>query len=498
MKKSLWQKYNKQRKFTSVDKSMSTDILIIGAGITGVSVAYNLLNTNHDIILIDKDICFNDTTAKTTGKITYLQDLKYQDIYKACGYEKAKLYYESQKDAIRLIKKNIKDNEIDCDLEKTEMVTFTKDESKIKDFELEKELLSSFGVKYSTTSNLKDDDVVRQLSVKNAYTFNPIKYLNGLMDKIKDAKNISVYENSIATKIKKEKSKYVTIVNGYEIRTNKIVLACSYPFFTLPGLIPLKTYLEKSYVSYAKIKDAKNIAGITSGNPFYSFRYYDDGKDKYIIYLNNSCKISDKLNYKKNYNDCKDEIKSLDNNLKVEYWTNMDVMTNDYLPLVGKISDDDKNVLIATGYNTWGMTNSAISAKLISDIIMGKKNKYKELFDPSRPVTFKRALNFVNNTFFGTLKAYTLNLIKKNPSWYKNKALATKIDGKRVGVYIDSKGEKHIVSNICPHLKCFLTFNEVDKTWDCPCHGSRFDVDGNVVKGPSCYNIKIDETNSKV
>ncbi len=495
MKKSLWQKYHKKRIFHPVNKSETTDILIIGAGITGVSVAYNLLNTKHNVILIDKDICFNDTTAKTTGKITYLQDLKYQDIYKVYGYEKAKLYYESQKDAIKLIKKNVKDNKIDCDFKKTEMVTFTKDKNKIECFELEKKLLSSFGVKYNATSVLKDDDIVSLISVKNTYTFNPIKYLNALIDKIRKSQNIKVYENSIATKIKKEKSKYVTIVNGYEIYSNKIILACSYPFFTLPGLIPFKTYLEKSYVSYAQIKDVKNLAGITIGKPFYSFRYYEDKKDKYIIYVNNSCKISDKLNYKKNYNICKDEIKKIDNNLKVHLWTYMDVMTNDYLPIAGKISDEDKEVLIATGYNTWGMTNAVICAKLLTDIIMRKKNKYKELFNPKRSITFKRALNFVNNTFFGTLKAYTLNLIKKNPSWYKNKTLITKKDGKRLGIYTDANGKKHVVSNVCPHLKCFLTFNEVDKTWDCPCHGSRFDADGNIIKGPSCHNIKINGDN---
>ena len=171
----------------------------------------------------------------------------------------------------------------------------------------------------------------------------------------------------------------------------------------------------------------------------------------------------------------------------------MDVMTNDFMPLVGRISEDDKNVFIATGYNTWGMTNGTVAGKIIYDLVSNKKNKYEKVFDPTRSMNIIKLKNFVVNTAMSNTKAYTFNLIKKNPSWYKNKACVTKIDGKRVGIYFDKDGNKHIVSNICPHLKCFLTFNEVDKTWDCPCHGSRFDVDGNVVKGPSCYNIKIDE-----
>ena len=102
--------------------------------------------------------------------------------------------------------------------------------------------------------------------------------------------------------------------------------------------------------------------------------------------------------------------------------------------------------------------------------------------------------NFTINTVLSNIKAYSFNLIRKNPTWYKNRALVTKINGKRVGIYFDNNGDKHIVSNICPHLKCFLTFNEVDKTWDCPCHGSRFDIYGNVINEPSCHNIKIDDT----
>ena len=140
----------------------------------------------------------------------------------------------------------------------------------------------------------------------------------------------------------------------------------------------------------------------------------------------------------------------------------------------------------------WGMTNGTISAKILCDLINNKKNKYEKVFDPTRNINLNQVKNFISNTLISNIKAYGLNLIKKNPSWYKDKAFVTKIDGKRVGIYFDNNGNKHVVSNICPHLKCFLTFNEVDKTWDCPCHGSRFDVDGNIIKSPSINGISTD------
>lgn len=495
MKKSLWQKDNNLNELKSVEENLKTDILIIGAGITGVSIAYNLINCNYKVVLIDRGKCFNDVTAKSTGKITYLQDLKYYDIYNVYNYEFAKLYYESQKEAIKILKKNIRDNNIKCNLEKNESVTFTTNIKDINKFHVEEMLLNSFGVNFSNNSECIKDDLVKYLiSVKDTYVFNPVKYLKGLLKKIKRSSNIDVYENSIATEIKKEEDYYVINVNGKEIKSSKIVVACNYPFFIIPGFIPLKTYLEKSYITATKINYTKKINGITNTYPYQSFRFYNDKGSKYLIYLSNSSSISDNINYLKNYNENIMMSKKITNKPYSYKWTNMDVMTNDFLPLIGTISDDHKDIFIATGYNTWGMTNATIASKLLFDLIRNKKNKYQKLFSLDRKINVKIIKNFFINTFRSSVKAYALNMIIKNHSWYKNKAYVTSLNNKRVGIYCDENGTEHIVSNTCPHLKCFLTFNEVDKTWDCPCHGSRFDINGNAVKGPSKYNIKIDET----
>lgn len=495
MKKSLWQKDAGHNSFDKLSKNLSADVLIIGGGITGLTTAYNLIDKKYNVVLLEGDKFFSGTTCKSTGKLTYLQDLKYQDIYNIYDFQTAKLYYEAQKDAIRLAKKIIKDNNIDCDLVKSSSITFTNDEKEIKKFDKEQDILDALDVKYYITSKEFDKkEVKRLIMVKNTYVFNPVKYLKGVLKTVKNAKNIKVCENSRVTKIKKEDKHYVAYANDYEIEAKKIVIACNYPFFTIPGFIPFKTYMEKSYITATKVSNTKDICGITSSVPTVSFRYHQDGDTSYFIYLNNSSKICDKLNYKKNYDECVENAKGITGTNPNYKWTNMDVMTNDSLPLIGRISEDDRNVFIATGYNTWGMTNGTIAGKIIYDLISDRKNKYEEVFNPSREMTLLKFKNFISNTILSNAKAYTFNLIKKNPSWYKDKAFVTKIEGKRMGVYFDSEGKEHKVSNICPHLKCFLTFNEVDKTWDCPCHGSRFDVDGNVVKGPSCYNIKIDET----
>lgn len=403
----------------------------------------------------------------------------------------AKLYYESQKDSIKIIKKIIGENSIDCDFKKTPSITFTTSKNDLSKFKKEKEILRKIGVKYcDSTMMTKEENVKDFIMVKNTYTFNPVKYISALLEILSKKNNLRIYEKSRATKIKKEGKKYIVYVNDYKIQTEKIVISCHYPFFTFPGLIPAKTYMEKSYICAAKTSEMKNYALISTNNPIISLRYYNDDKENYCIYLSEVSKISNKFNYFKNYSknilDAKKYIKK-----EPEYsWVNIDIMTNDYLPLVGRISESEKNVFIATGYNTWGMTNGTIAGKIISNLILGRKNKYLNLFSPARNFNFKKSVNFLKNTLLSNIKSYGFTLIRKNPSWYKNNTYIVKKDGKRLGIYIDSNGKKHIVLNTCPHLKCHLLFNQVDKTWDCPCHCSRFDIDGNIVNGPSVYNIK--------
>ena len=490
MQKSLWQKYGQKNELNKVENNQEADIVIIGGGITGLTIAYNLKDSKYKIILLEADDFFSSTTCKSTGKVTYLQDLKYSDIESIYGFNAAKLYYESQKDAIKLIKKTVEDNLIDCDLRKAKTVTFTTNNSDIAKFENEKSILDRLGVKYYDEPLSFDNKNIKDfIMVKNSYTFNPAKYIDGLI-KILYKSNVKLYQKSRVTKIKKEDKSYILYVNNFKINTKKIIASCHYPFFTIPGLIPFKTYTEKSYICATKEENDSDYSCISTNDPIVSFRHYNDMEDKYFIYLNCVSKTCDSLNYKKNYEKCTLLSKKITNKTPNFKWTNIDVMTNDFMPIIGRISDTEKNVFIATGYNTWGMTNGTIAGKIISNLVLGRKSKYANLFSLKRNITIKKVINFAKNTLLGSVKSYGYTLIRKNPSWYKNKAYITNVDGKRLGIYIDDKNDKHITLNKCPHLKCHLIFNEVDKTWDCPCHSSRFDIDGNIIKGPSVHDIR--------
>ena len=162
------------------------------------------------------------------------------------------------------------------------------------------------------------------------------------------------------------------------------------------------------------------------------------------------------------------------------------------MPLIGQFIKKDPDLLIGTGYNTWGMTNAVLAGNILSDLILNKENKYQSLFLPYRPMNLKKVKSLIENTIYNT-KSFILSKVQKYHNWYHKRVRIERRNGKTVGIYIDEKNKEHVVSNICPHLKCSLFFNFVSKTWDCPCHGSKFDIDGNRVHGPSIYNIKMKE-----
>ena len=165
-------------------------------------------------------------------------------------------------------------------------------------------------------------------------------------------------------------------------------------------------------------------------------------------------------------------------------------MTNDLLPYIGRLNES--NILIGTGYNTWGMTNGSLAGKIISDIILDRKNRYIELFNPHRKLNLGSFLNFPV-ALFSSAYSFLKTKVSKNKDWYSERVRFEKRNGRDVGIYIDDEGIEHIVYNLCPHMKCSLIFNEIEKTWDCPCHGSRFDIDGKSIEGPSNYDITYSE-----
>lgn len=474
-KMSIWLEEKDNSPINILNKDINVDILIIGAGITGMSLAYQLKDEKLNISVVDANLVGQGLTARTTGKLTYLQGITYSKLLKDKGLDASKLYLESQIEAIKEVERIINKEKIYCDFEKTSSYLYAGTPNKIKELKKEKEILGKLGIKVNELTG-KD---FYSIYVSDTAVFHPLKYIYALK-KICCKKKINIFEKTKITDIKLIKDLYKCQANNNIIYAKKVIIACHYPFFLLPMFLPIKSNNEQSYIMAYKTKVNEHKSFISVDKQTKSYRFHDN----YKIVLSNSHMIANHLNRKENYLELINDI----GKFYPDYiWSNDDLLTIDNLPYIGKIKN---NLFIATGYNTWGMTNATIASKILKDLILDKPNEYEKLFAISRTISFKDIKNSVVD-MYDNAKGFIENKLFPNKTWYKNITFTRKNNLPLATIH-DENGE-HTIINRCPHMKCSLIYNQFENVWECPCHASKFDIDGNCLKGPSKKNISYKE-----
>ncbi len=473
MQHSYWTEYSLQNHYPSLKKDLNTDILIIGGGITGITTAYYLQNSKYRVCLIEKDEMGKGVTSLTTGKVSYLQGLNYHKIAKKKDYSTSYQYLNSQLDAIKLIKEIIAKEKISCQFERKDAFVFTKSEKDLKDFKEEENFFQRSGISFQKVSTLPNGfPILYGLKLNNSYDFHPLRYLDGLLSSIK---GVDFFEHTMATSIQKKEGKYLVSTKQGVITCSFVVVATHYPFFLFPALVPFKTTLEKTHL-LASSSPTFPMQAIESSTPSITMRYYQD----LFLFGGNSYCPEKEFNMKKKKEEIEDYFhEHFSSSISYE-WSIFDIMTFDHLPLIGEVKPQ---FYLATGYNKWGMTNGTLAGKIISDLLLKKENPYCSLFDPKRAFFLSSIPAMVTNA-----QSFLKTKLFKNQPFYNDKVTFQTEGGVPYAIYEDEKGI-HKVINRCPHMKCSLLFNEKEKVWDCPCHGSKYDLDGHVLKGPSTQDI---------
>ena len=484
---SIWKEGIAALSFTKQEKiDEKVDILIIGGGIAGMTALYQLSETKKEILLIDKGRIGFGVTANTTGKITYLQDNIYEKIEKMHDFKTARSYLNAQRDACKFIKDIVKKEKINCDFMEVDSYVFGRDEKELKQLNYLENFLKRCEVDVKVMDKLPLSIPCSQaLKVKDTFVFHPLKYIYALAE-IAHSRGMKIVEETSAYDLDQDGDTYYVHTNRGTIQAKHVLVCTHYPFFVKPAWIPLKTHVESSYVVASNTDEIQPFSAITITKPVWSIRYHQN-QEKYLIFASESDKITKCKSADESYQAVETQFSKLFPYHIEYFWETHDVMPNDYLPLIGPVSDMNHNLLIATGFQKWGMTNGTLAGILLSDLVLGKENEYAELLKPYRNYPVKRVLNTVVDSADISV-AMVQSMIQKQ----SDKVKITYRDGKRIGIYTDEKGVEHCVHTVCPHMKCHLIFNEKECTWDCPCHGSRFDIDGNVLEGPSVFDIHIE------
>lgn len=478
--KSIWDESCKFDKREELKGDIKTDVLIVGAGITGILIGYFLKKSGRDVVLIDKAEIASGNTKNTTAKITSQHDLIYNTLIKEFGEEKAKQYADANELAIRKYKQIIEERKIDCDFKEVPAYIYSLNEVDkiIKEVEAAKKLGidAEFIEKIDILLNVKG-----AIKFNNQAQFNPLRFLKDISN------DLVIYENTRAIKIEKN---LVTTDKG-SIEANHIVIATHYPIMNAPGYYFMKMHQERSYV--IALENAEGIEGmyIDYEKKGYSFRSY-----KGLLLLGGISQRTGENENGGSYDELRKFAKEIYPNSKEKYhWSAQDCITIDGIPYIGRYSNSTPNIYVATGFNKWGMTSAMVSAMIISDFILGNENKFSEIFSPKR-FDLSLSINNIANDLVETAKnfiAQKISIPSSEIEHIKNgHAGIVEYNGQKVGVYKDKQGKEFIVSTKCAHLGCELHWNADELTWDCPCHGSRFDYRGKLIDSPAVNNIVED------
>ncbi len=429
--KPLWETTAQKPQFEALKGDKTTHVLIIGGGMAGVLCALELENAGVDYILLEADEIGGGITKNTTAKITSQHGLIYDKLIKEFGVERARGYFEINQLAVERFKALSK--EIDCDFE--EKTNFVYSRTDLNKIEKEASAFDKMGEKAEFTKKTAlPFSVAGAVGIKNQAQFNPMKFLYSV------AKGLNIYEKTPVRELVGNIAK----TDYGEIKAEKIIVATHFPFINKHGFYFIKMYQHRSYV--LGLENTPNINGMYVDEDLkgLSFRNYGN-----LLLLGGGSHRTGKKGG--NYTELRDFVKRHYPRAEEKYhFATQDCETLDSVPYIGEYSKNTEGLLVATGFNKWGMTSSMVSAMLLKDKILGVENPYNEIFDPSRGITYPQ----LGINVFEALSGWLMPTAKR-----------------------------------CPHLGCGLKWNEQEHTWDCQCHGSRFTENGKLIDNPATGDL---------
>jgi len=424
---SVWTQTAHMPQFEQLKSDIKTDVLVIGGGIAGLLCAWQLTCAGIDCVLVEANKLCSGITKNTTAKITVQHGLIYHKLIRMFGMEKARLYLEANQKALERYKALCQ--EIDCNFKEQDACVYSlQDRRKI---EQEIAALERLGYPAQFRSELPlPFQVAGAVQVPNQAQFHPLKFAAAIAGKLR------IFEGTKVQELESGKAKF----NGGVVSADKIVIATHYPILNKHGGYFLKLYQHRSYV--LALKNAPQPAGmyVDESKDGLSFRSYGD-----LLLLGGGGHRTGKTGggWRALEQFAAEHIPKAQ---AVTKWATQDCMTLDGAPYIGPYAKNTSGLYVATGFNKWGMTSSMAAAMILSDMVQGKKNPYAAVFAPDRTIVRPQlAVNMVEST---------MNLL--TPTVPR-----------------------------CPHMGCALKYNPAERSWDCPCHGSRFRENGELLDNPA-------------
>jgi glycine/D-amino acid oxidase-like deaminating enzyme/nitrite reductase/ring-hydroxylating ferredoxin subunit len=501
---SIWQTIATEYQSTILAGHREYDVLVVGAGITGVTTALLLQHAGKSCILVEAANAGFGTTGGTTAHLNTFYDTPYQTMIKDFGEENAKLIAQGARTAIGLIKSNITNYNIECDFEEKDAYLFAENEDQIKDLEEIVEAANKLEVHMDFAGNMPYPfPHVKVARIPGQAQFHPIKYLDALLRAFTEAGGTFI-ENCRVTKIKEGELLEVETSLGI-IKARNSIYATHIP----PGVNVLH-FRNAPYRSYAlgiklQHEDYPSALAYDMQDPYHYYRTQEIDGQHYLIAGGEDHKTGHEENTEASFRRLESHVRTYFRVDEVAFrWSSQYYEPADGLPYIGRLPGHGENMFVATGYSGNGMIYGTLAGLILSNLLVNGASIYEKLLSPSRIKPVAGFTNFVKegaDVVKELVKAvFPAEKLKELADLATGEAKVVKYEGNVMGLYKDQYGELHAVNSSCPHINCSVGWNAAEKTWDCPCHGSRFGFDGKLLTAPAVddlQKIDLDGTNSE-
>jgi glycine/D-amino acid oxidase-like deaminating enzyme len=488
---SYWMESAPPRPFAPLGGDLDVDVAVVGAGIAGICTAWELTRAGRTVALLEADRVAAGVTGNTTAKLTAQHGLIYAKLTGSFGPEAARHYARTQSDALAHVARTAAELAIDCDLERLPAFTYAESPQRVEELRAEAHAAADAGLPASfVTTTALPYPVAGAVRVEDQAQFHPRRYLQALLaDAV--ARGATVHERTRVVGLDEGTPCRLTVEGGATVTAHDVVVTTHYPVFDR-ALLFARLKPRRELVVAAVIDAARDPGGmyLSPEGHLRSVRTAPYGEGRRLLIVTGETFTPGTGNVEERYERLADWTAKHFGATELAYrWAAQDNDTTDGVPYIGPLHLGARHTYVATGFGGWGMTNGVFAGRLLAALLAGQEPPEADLFDPRRlhplvdtPALVKANLSVARH-FVGdrVRRSHVDSVDEIRPG----SGAVVRIRGERCAVYRDEAGVAHAVSATCTHLGCVVDFNDAERSWECPCHGSRFDVDGSVLQGPA-------------
>lgn len=492
---SIWNATVNQMGCARLEKSLETDILIIGAGITGITCAYCLAEKGFKPVLIEAGGLCDGTTGNTTGKITIQHNIIYSNLIRKYGKEPAKQYAESQDSALTFIREQVNRYSIDCQLMDIPSYVYADTKDALDAVEKEYEAAVLLGIEAELLRKPAfPKGSLGMVGFKHQAAFHPIRYLQVLAHSAVSM-GAALFFDTKAVRLEDGEPKTVFCEHDITVKAKHVVMATQFPFFDGPNLFFARLYAKRAYGMAVRPKrDWPDGNFINVGSPTRSIRSHMENGTRILIVVGENHDTGrgepDTELHFKNLTDFAEEIAGVGEILA--RWSAQDYDTPDQIPYIGRVSNHS-DLYVAAGFGKWGMTSGTLAGSMIADLIATGTCRYEKLYSRTRADFFHAPGKAISGIFspVGELIRSKLEGTQSIQDLKQGEGRVIRFGGQKAGIYRDFYDSVIVLDISCTHMSTELNFNPAEKTWDCPAHGGRYNIFGQLLEGPPKHSLKV-------